>query len=338
MAIFYNTFIKIFSILISFAIIIFVFVIILSFFEKNNNFVLISGNNSSQNTIAIIELSGVIIHQGYELNNFLNAFVISPSVVKKNLEALKEQSPKIIIVSINSPGGTVSASKDLYDIFKKYKKNNNTEIIFHTNEMLTSGGYWVSSAADEIYANYGSIIGSIGVKGPDWFFYDQPNSISTGIFGNSIETKNGIKNFSNKAGKSKDIFNPFREPSDIELIHLQEMVDGIYDDFIRVISKERSIEVKTLINDIGALIYNSEQAVNLHLIDNAMSLDDLITNIAKTRSFEDYRVIQSSIQKITFLTKLLNGNLINQNLHMKIECLNLRSSISVVLNYESTGC
>ena len=116
------------------------------------------------------------------------------------------------------------------------------------------------------------------------------------------------------------------------------MVDGIYDDFIRVISKERSIEAKTLINDIGALIYNSKQAVNLHLIDNEMSLDDLITNIAKTRSFEDYRVIQSSIQKITFLTKLLNGNLINQNQHMKIECLNLRSSISVVLNYESTGC
>ena len=131
-------------------------------------------------------------------------------------------------------------------------------------------------------------------------FYDQPNSISTGIFGNSIETKYGIKIFSSKAGKSKDIFNPFREPSDIELIHLQEMVDGIYDDFIRVISKERSIEAKTLINDIGALIYNSKQAVNLHLIDNAMSLDDLITNIAKTRSFEDYRVIQSSLQKIHF--------------------------------------
>ena len=98
MAIFFNTFIKIFSILISFAIIIIVFGIIVSFIEKNNRFVLISGNNSSQNTIAIIELSGVIIHQDYGLNNFLNAFVISPTIVKKNLEALKEQSPKIIIV------------------------------------------------------------------------------------------------------------------------------------------------------------------------------------------------------------------------------------------------
>ncbi len=338
MAIFFNTFVKIFSVFISFAIIIFVIGILLNFFDKNNKFVLISGNNSSKNTIAIIELSGVIIHQNYGLNSFINSFVISPTAVKENLEALEEQSPKILIVSINSPGGTVSASKDLYDIFKKYKKNNKTEIIVHTNEMLASGAYWVASSADTIYANYGSIIGSIGVKGPDWFFYDQPKSMSTGIFGNSIETKNGIKIFSNKAGKSKDIFNPFREPSNIELIHLQEMVDGIYDDFIRVISKERSIETKTLIDNIGALIYNSKQAVNLHLIDNEMSLDELIINITTTRSFEDYRVIKSSIQKNTFLKQFLDGSLVNQNQNMKLECLNLRSSIAVVLNYESTGC
>ena len=71
------------------------------------------------------------------------------------------------------------------------------------------------------------------LKGPDWFFYDKPKSISTGIFGNTIETENGIKVFSNKAGKSKDIFNPFRNQLKQELKHLQNMVNEIYSDFIQ---------------------------------------------------------------------------------------------------------
>ena len=117
---------------------------------------------------------------------------------------MKELSPEVIILSINSPGGTVSASKNFYETIKNFKKKNNAEVVFYTNELLASGAYWAASSGDKIYANYGSIIGSIGVKGPDWFFYDQPKSISSGIFGNKIETKKPIKVFTNTAGKSKD--------------------------------------------------------------------------------------------------------------------------------------
>ena len=60
--------------------------------------------------------------------------------------------PKVIIFSINSPGGTVSASNNLYNIIKSFKKRNNVEIIFHTNELLASGGYWAATAAYKIYA------------------------------------------------------------------------------------------------------------------------------------------------------------------------------------------
>ena len=247
-------------------------------------------------------------------------------------------SPNVIIFSINSPGGTVSASKNFYDIVKDFKKDNDVEILFHTNELLASGGYWASSSADKIYANYGSLIGSIGVKGPDWFFYDQPKSISTGIFGNKIETKESIKIYSSKAGKSKDIFNPFRRPTDYELTHLQKMVDEIYDDFVRVISKERKIEANTLTNDIGALIYTSEKAVNLNLIDGELSLDNLINKIIKDNNFKNYKVIKRFIQKNSLFREILTGIYYKSNLNIKFECLQLRSSISAILSYRSTGC
>lgn len=340
MSIFLNIFLKTFSIIFSIAIILILISLSLSLLDNKSEgkFSFISGDKKSNNIIAIIELNGLIIEKNKEFSEFTNPFIISPQDIKNRLEDLKNISPKVIIFSINSPGGTVSASKNLYDIIKKFKKNNDSEILFHTNELLASGGYWVSSSADRIYANYGSIIGSIGVKGPDWFFYDQPKSISTGIFGNNIETKESIKVFSNIAGKSKDILNPFRKPTNYELDHLQNMVNEIYNDFVRVISKERKIETDTLINDIGALIYTSKQATKLNLIDEELSLENLISNIIKDNDFNNYKVIKTNNQKNSLFRKILTGYIDNSHLNTNFKCLILRSSISSVLSYQSTGC
>ncbi len=340
MGVFLNVFVKSIAFFLSILTIVLITIILISFFDEGqDNFTFVNGDENSSNIIAIIELNGIIIENNPEISNLSNPFIISPSEVKNKLESLKKLSPKVIIFSINSPGGTVSASKKLYDTIKSYKKdNNNIEVLFHTNELLASGGYWAATSADAIYASYGSIIGSIGVKGPDWFFYDEPKKISTGIFGNSIETKNSIKIFSNKAGKSKDIFNPFRKPTQEELNHLQDMVDEIYYDFIRIISKERKIEENTLINDIGALIYTSNKASEINLINDEISINDLITKMANKKVLENYKVIKLINPKYSLIRELLTANFYNEDNNLKFECLNLRSSISAILSYELIGC
>ena len=340
MAIFWNIFLKVLAFFISFAVIITLMSVIISFVNDQNeeNFLYFSGDKNSTNTIAIIELNGLIIDTNREFSELTNQFIISPSEIKDYLDKLKKISPKVIIFSINSPGGTVSASSNLYKIIKKFKKNNSVEIVFHTNELLASGSYWVSASGDGIYASYGSIIGSIGVRGPDWYYYDEPISISTGIFGNNIQTSNGIKLYSSKAGRSKDIFNPFREPTNEELSHLQKMVDSIYDDFIRIVSKERKIEINTIENDIGALIYTTKQAKKLHLIDDELNLNDLINKIIKEKKFTTYKVIKKQIQKNSLLREILMGNYFRSDINLKSECLSLRSSITAILSYQSTGC
>jgi protease IV len=340
MSIFFNVFIKSIAFFLSIITIILVISLSVSFFsDRNNDFITLDGEDSSTNIIAVVEFNGLIIETSSEISNLTTPLIISPQSAKEILEELKKISPNAIIFSINSPGGTVSASKKIYDLIKSYKKNNkDTKIFIHTDELLASGGYWVATAADGIYASYGSITGSIGVRGPDWFYYDKPKTLSKGIFGNTIETENGIKVFSNTAGESKDIFNPFREPTNNELEHLQNMVNEIYNDFIRIVSKERKIETKTLEEDIGALIFTAEQASELNLIDDELSLEELINKIIKDKNFKDYRVIKLSNTKNSLVRQILSSNSINKNYNMNFECLSLRTSMNAILNFESTGC
>mgnify|MGYP001242367462 CR=1 FL=1 len=339
MAIFLNIFFKTFAIVLSVILTILILISILSFIDSSNNneYSLISGDENSSNTIVVLELNGMIINSNDQFSKLVNPFVISPLAVKNQLQDLENISPKILIFSINSPGGTVSASKNLYDIIKKFKKNNNVDIFFHTNELLASGGYWVSSSGDKIYANYGAVVGSIGVRGPDWFFYDNPKSISTGFLGNTVETKNGIKVYTSTAGKSKDIFNPFREPTLEETNQLQNMVDEIYDDFVRVVSKERKIEINTIKSSIGALIYTSNKSKKLHLIDDEISLDNLIQKTISENNYKSYKVLKNNNNN-SLIKDIVMGQLYNKDINLKIECLSLRSSISAILSYQSTGC
>ncbi len=241
------------------------FVVILNIFlyfmpAQDDDYNFIQGDKNSNNIIAVLDLNGPIIN-GINQSLVTNIIqYIDPIDVEKYLSELQIIKPKYLIIKINSPGGTVTASYALEKIINDFKKQNNIEVYFHTDSILTSGGYWVATTGNKIYADYGSIIGSIGVSGPSWYYYDNPTSISTGIVGQKIETTGGIKVFNQNAGNSKDLYNPFRKPVKEELIHLQNIVKEIYEDFILKVSNARKIEINTLKNEIGALIYSGKQA------------------------------------------------------------------------------
>ena len=304
MNIFFKTFLKISASLFS---ILFFFLVLIGFLSfislktPQSHFKFIKGNQDSKNIIAILRLQGPIINNTLNLNNIVPFQIINPVKIKEKLIILEALKPQILIVSINSPGGTVAASYEIYEMLKKYKEKNNVNLYFHTNETLASGAYWFALAGDEIYASYGSLVGSIGVKGPDWIYFDKPISMSTGIFGNAIETENGIKVYSQNAGKSKDLLNPFRKPTNEEIKNIQLLINDIYDDFVNLVSKKRKIEVDTLKNQIGAFIYNSSHAKKNYLIDEEINMDTLIKKVIEKSDFDTYQILESSnIRKIFF--------------------------------------
>ena len=227
---FFNVFFRTLGFL-SALIIFFVFINILLHFSNNiqkNQFVMTEGNESSNNIIARINLNGPIFNNNANVlgNNFYD--YINPEQVKSYLKELKQLKIKVLLININTPGGTVSATAELEKILYEFKKETNTKVFFYTKEILASGGYWVATTADKIFASYGSIIGSIGVSGPSWFYYNTPLSLSSGILSQSIETKDGIEVYNQNAGEGKDLFNPYRRPKTDEIKHLQSIVDDVY--------------------------------------------------------------------------------------------------------------
>ncbi len=343
MNIFFNVFFKTLGFF--FAILLFFLIIIgisaYSNSQSNFGFNLVKGNEESDNTIFILEINGPIIESNNSLNDIVGFNFISPIRVQKKLEEISIFNPKILIVSINSPGGTVSASNELYNSFLAFKKKTNASIIFHTSELLASGGYWSSLSGEKIYASYGSIIGSIGVKGPDWFYFNKPKLISSGFLGQTIEVENEIQVYSTNAGKSKDLFNLFRKPTIKELKHLNSMVEKINEDFIRLVSKNRKLEKKIIKNDIGGLIFNSFQAKKNFLIDDEISLDELLNLIIKQNKFEDFKIYKNQKEKDFLLDKLISINFLKkqgiEENYINI-CNRMKINIVSILSYASVGC
>ena len=344
MRIFFGTFFKVLAIFLAISSFIFLLGLTMNFLNsetERKNFTFLEGNQDSNNTIALINLKGPIISDPinfYNFGGFANISAIYPSLIEEYLKELKRKNISGILVSIDSPGGSVSATHDLYNLFNDFNKEEQIPIYFHSKNLLASGAYWLALSGNKIFTNYGALIGSIGVKGPDWIYYNYPTSISSGILGYNIETKNGIEIFSNTAGKSKDLFNPFRPPTNEEIDHLQKMVNDIYNDFLTIVVSSRKIERDILKKKIGAKIYNSEKAYENNLIDGEKNINQIIAILSRDLGMKDIKVIhngptnQFSLNNFYIFLKSFNQNNFEKNNYIinKEFCNNLKNQFSVV--------
>ncbi len=353
MNIFFQTFIKIFAVLSSISIFLIVLLALSNFFTKIENkkiFIHTAGDVNSHNKIAVLKLVGPILNEpsiisDYKLFNNIN--IIYVNKIKKILNELESEKIKGLIISINSPGGSVSASFNLYNLFNQFKIKNNIPLFFHANELMASGAYWAALSGNKIFANYGSLIGSIGVKVPDWIYFDEPLVISSGLLGNSVATKNGIKKYSNIAGNSKDIYDPFRPPTKNEKIDLHNAVQNIYDDFVNKVSSSRKIERNTILNDIGAMIYDTKSAKEKFLIDDTVTLERVIKTMVENLNFDNFQVIEKENFKSGLLeniigTKLLSRNFLDDSKDSQISLIcniaKFQLSTIIIQNNLYTGC
>ena len=351
-----NYFFQVFSKTLGFLLAIIFLLVLISLFlfifegNKQKYFSYLEGNKDSTEIIAILNLNGPIISEPPNFNNyniFQNLEVIYPSLIKEYLNELKQNNTKGIIISINSPGGSVSATQKIYNLVKEFKEKNNIPIYFHTKDILTSGSYWVALSGDKIFADYGSIIGSIGVRGPNWLYYNSPTLLSEGLFGKSVESQNGLKLFSNTAGMYKDIFNPFRKPTKEEISKLQIMVDDIYADFVNLVSINRKIEKSIITNDIGAMVFNSKRAKLNYLIDDEKNINEIIELISKKLKLENEKILINNYNEKYNLfnlvfTNFYNNKITNKELKIMINkkfCNNYYNEFSsIAQNYISINC
>jgi protease-4 len=217
--------------------------------------------------VLVISLQGVISTSPRE-----GTFRTMPSMVQEVVSQLrmaeKDEEIKCLLLKVDSPGGTATASDILYNEILTFKQRTKVKVVVSMMGIAASGGYYVSLPADMIFAHPTTITGSIGVV------FMRPNV--TGLI-----DKIGFTMDINKSGKNKDMGSPFRRPTAEETQILQDLTDGLADQFLKLVAKHRDLQETTLSTISTARVYLPEEAKALGLIDRIGYLDDALTEALK---------------------------------------------------------
>ncbi len=206
---------------------------------------------------------------------------------------------KAILLYINTPGGTVDDADEMYRALLTYKQKYQVPIYAYVDGMCASGGMYIASAADKIYASTTSIIGSVGViLGPTFNF-------------SGLMDKYGVQSLTITQGKDKDMLNPFRPWQPGEDTSLRNITADLYERFVSIVTIARpNLDRDKLINDYGAQIYVAKRAEMLGYIDVADSdYDTAVAELAKEAKIPDNQMYQvMTIEPVhPFLADLVQG-------------------------------
>ncbi len=275
-------------------------------------FTYISGEADSENRLLTISVEGPIL--GSPPDQGGSPFVFSSlggvtygyEVQQALEEMIEEESVKGILLRFATPGGTIFGSRAIYDGIEAYQEATQRPVIIHIEGASASGGVMAMVGADAIYADYGSVIGSIGVIGAVFNYYDQPTAFDGGLLGGGVTTENGIEQFVITAGRSKDFGNPFRQPTDEELNVAQQTVDHEYTRFVDHVAQARGLDPTTIREDMGALLFDNQTAEQYQLIDGTLNRPDAIKDLAGRAGVgEDYQLVRIQAEPPSLLGTLL---------------------------------
>lgn len=187
--------------------------------------------------------------------------------VIQNLKQFGEtKGIKAVVVRIDSPGGGVAPTQEIYEEIEKLKKKK--PVIASLGGMATSGGYYIASACEQVVANPGTLTGSIGV------IMELGNV-------EELMKKLGLKGYSIKSGPHKDIGSPLRPLSPEGRAILQSLVDNVHGQFVSAVAKGRRIPEDKIRVLADGRVYSGEQAKGLGLVDLLGNMEDAIDLAAK---------------------------------------------------------
>ena len=218
---------------------------------------------------ALIDLTGVIEAKGTS-----NA----ENMLESLQSAFKEKNVAGVIIRINSPGGSPVQSGIINDEIRRLRsKHPETPLYAVVEDICASGSYYVAVAADKIYVDKASIVGSIGVLMDGYGF--------TGTM-----EKLGVDRRLLTAGNNKGFLDPFSPPNPNQAAHAQVMLDTIHQQFIDVVKAGRGARLKETPEMFSGLMWTGDQSVKLGLADDFGSVDSVARDVIKAEKVLDYSV------------------------------------------------
>lgn len=198
--------------------------------------------------VAVVELEGIIVQ--------------ADSVVRELNEHRENPSVRAVVVRVNSPGGVVAPTQEIYAAIQRVRKSGKP-VVASLGSVAASGGYYVASAADRIYANPGTLTGSIGV------IMQMANL-------EGLLKKVGVDYVVVKSGHYKDIGNFARAMTPEERRMLQTLLDDVYNQFVDAVAQGRKLDRATVEGFADGRIVSGQQAKQLKMVDALGGMDDAV--------------------------------------------------------------
>ena len=205
--------------------------------------------------IGVVDLEGIILD--------------STTVVGQLKKFGDDDSIKAIILHVNSPGGGVAASEEIYSEVKRIRDEKHKRIVSAISTVGASGAYYVSAATNKIYADNGSVVGSIGVIS-EWVNYGdlmrwaklKPEVLTVGEF--------------------KDTGDPSREMTPAERAYMQSLIDNMYGQFVQAVADGRHAKVEDIKSIANGKVWTGQQALSMHMIDQVADFEAAVEDTAKS--------------------------------------------------------
>jgi protease-4 len=217
--------------------------------------------------VAVLELNGSITSTPPD---YFTTQGITPGRVRDLLEqAANNSAVKAVVVHVNSPGGSVVASDEIYHAFQAFEK----PVIVAMSDIAASGGYYIACGGDHVIAHPDTLTGSIGV-------------ISQFLNADELLDKVGVDAVVIASGPRKDIGSPYREMTEEEKALWQTIIDQVYEDFVDVVAEARDLPPEEVREIADGSIYTGQQALELGLVDEVGTREDAIARAAESGGIE----------------------------------------------------
>ncbi len=243
--------------------------------------ILIGGGAFFLFVLAVFSLVYLTLHSGTNEAGFsgfgerigvvdLDGVILSPQPVVAQLKKFGDDSSiKAIILHVNSPGGGVAASEEIYREVKRLKEEKKKRVVVSIETVGASGAYYVASASNKIFADEGSIVGSIGVIA-QWVNY-----------GDLLKWAK-LKDVVLKTGEFKDTGNPSSDLTPAEQAYMQGLIDNMFGQFVQAVATGRSMKVEDVRSIANGKVWTGQQAKEMKLIDEVGDFEACVKDTAKS--------------------------------------------------------
>ncbi|KXK43182.1 MAG: periplasmic serine protease [Chlorobi bacterium OLB5] len=238
-------------------------------------------SSGSGDKIAVVEINDVIVS--------------SEKTVEQIKKFREDKSVKAILLRINTPGGGVAASQEIYEEVKKTRDSGKI-IVVSMGAIAASGGYYIAVGSSLIVSNPGTLTGSIGV-------------IAQFISIKDLAEKLGINQTTIKSGNLKDAGNPFRQMNDTDKAYFQDVVDNSFMQFLDVVAKERKMDKETLLKYANGRVFTGLQAKEYGLVDSLGTFEDAIRITSRMAGIEGEPRIIRERKKFSIFEELMGSKI-----------------------------